>query len=429
VFAGTLDENFYGSQDLVTPNIDKLAATGVRFTQAYAHTVCCPSRAALLTGRHPQRGGVNDWMQGSMNGPKGRNMALEEVTLAEVLRGAGYRTALFGKWHLGAHPDHGPEQQGFDEFFGIRGGFIDNFNHHFLHGSGFHDLYEGTTAIRAEGKYFPQMIADRALDFIDRNRQRPFLLYLALNLPHYPEQSLPECEKRYKDMKDPARRSYAAAVTTADHYIGLVLDRLEKHGLRENTLVVFMSDNGHSEEDFMRIKGDSHASGLPKGHFYGASGAGNTGKWTGHKATFLEGGIRVPAIVSFPAKLPKGEVRGQIITAMDWFPTILELCGIERAGKSSSLDGHSLLPVIASDEALSGYGGVLHFAWRDQWMVRDGDWKLIGKMEPGSTEPGLTLHNLSDPEPEVKNHAAEHPERVARLREMHEKWISEVSPR
>jgi arylsulfatase A-like enzyme len=131
VFAGTLDENFYGSQDLVTPNIDKLAATGVRFTQAYAH-LCCPERAALLTGRHPQRGGVTDWMQGSMNGPKGRNMALEEVTLAEVLRDAGYRTGLFGKWHLGAHPDHGPEKAGFDEFFGIRGGFIDNFNHHLV---------------------------------------------------------------------------------------------------------------------------------------------------------------------------------------------------------------------------------------------------------------------------------------------------------
>jgi arylsulfatase A len=132
---GTLDANCYGSDDLITPNIDKLAATGVRFTQAYAHTVCCPARAALMTGRHPQRGGVTDWMQGSMNGPQGRNMALTEVTLAEALREAGYRTALFGKWHLGAHKDHGAEKQGFDEFFGIRNGFIDNYRHYFLHGS------------------------------------------------------------------------------------------------------------------------------------------------------------------------------------------------------------------------------------------------------------------------------------------------------
>jgi arylsulfatase A-like enzyme len=126
---GTLDARCYGSTDLITPNIDKLAATGVRFTQAYAHTVCCPARAALMTGRYPQRGGVNNWTQSDMNGPKGINMALEEVTLAEVLKAAGYRTALFGKWHLGAHRDFGPKKQGFDEFFGIRDGFIDNHNH------------------------------------------------------------------------------------------------------------------------------------------------------------------------------------------------------------------------------------------------------------------------------------------------------------
>ena len=125
---GTLDARCFGSQDLQTPNIDKLAKTGVRFTQAYSHTVCCPARAALLTGRHPQRSGGNTWMQGDMKGKAGRNMALEEITLAEMLKAAGYRTALFGKWHLGAHRDHGPMKQGFDEFFGIRDGFIDNFN-------------------------------------------------------------------------------------------------------------------------------------------------------------------------------------------------------------------------------------------------------------------------------------------------------------
>jgi arylsulfatase A-like enzyme len=116
---GTLDARCFGSQDLRTPSIDKLAKTGVRFTQAYAHTVCCPSRAALLTGRHPQRSGVNTWMQGDLKSKTGRNMALEELTLAETLKAAGYRTALFGKWHLGAHRDHGPMKQGFDEFFGF----------------------------------------------------------------------------------------------------------------------------------------------------------------------------------------------------------------------------------------------------------------------------------------------------------------------
>mgnify|MGYP003324331377 FL=1 len=141
---GTVDANCYGSTDLITPNIDKLAATGVRFTQAYAHTVCCPARAALLTGRHPQRGGAVHWTQGDMNSANGINMALEEVTLAEALKPAGYRTALCSKWHLGAHRDYGPKKQGFDEFFGIRDGFIDNYNHFYLHRNGFHDLYQGT---------------------------------------------------------------------------------------------------------------------------------------------------------------------------------------------------------------------------------------------------------------------------------------------
>ena len=117
---GTLDAGCYGSTDLHTPAMDRLAAEGIRFTQAYAHTVCCPARAALMTGRHPQRGRVNSWVQGDMKGRDGLNMSLEEVTLAETLKGAGYRTALFGKWHLGAHRDFGPMKQGFDELFGIR---------------------------------------------------------------------------------------------------------------------------------------------------------------------------------------------------------------------------------------------------------------------------------------------------------------------
>ena len=154
---GTLDVHCYGSKYLSTPNIDKLAATGVRFTQAYAHSFCCPSRAALLTGRHPQRGGVNAWVQGDMGEPeKGVNMDLAEVTLAETMKLAGYRTALFGKWHLGAHRDHGPTRQGFDEFFGIRGGFIDNFIHYFLQGDGFHDLYEGTQENGPRENTFPR---------------------------------------------------------------------------------------------------------------------------------------------------------------------------------------------------------------------------------------------------------------------------------
>jgi len=421
---GTIDANCYGSTDLRTPNIDRLAATGVRFTQAYAHTVCCPARAALMTGRHPQRGGVHHWTQGDLNGPDGINMALGEVTLAEALKPAGYRTALYGKWHLGAHRDFGPKKQGFDEFFGIRDGFIDNYNHYFLHGSGFHDLYEGIKPVKAPGKYFPELMVQRSLKFIMQNKDRPFLLYVPFNIPHYPEQALKRFEAVYKDIADPARRSYAAIVSTTDHYIGQIVGKLEALGLRENTIIIFMSDNGHSEETGNRIRVDNHRSGYPKGHFYGASGGGSTGKWIGQKGSFLEGGVRVPAIISYPAKLPKGEVRGQIITAMDWFPTVLDLCGVQQPSNSPKLDGHSVLPLIRSAKAKSKYK-ILHFAWGKKWAVREGDWKLIGSN--GNTK--VSLRNLVDAKPEAKDYAKAKPEIVQRLRTLHSDWVKEVSPK
>jgi arylsulfatase A-like enzyme len=422
---GTLDANCYGSSDLVTPNIDKLAATGVRFTQAYAHTVCCPSRAALLTGRHPQRSGVRFWTQGDMHAKPGINMALQEVTLAEALKSQGYRTALFGKWHLGAHRDFGPKKQGFDEFFGIRDGFIDNYNHYFLHGSGFHDLYEGTQAVDAAGKYFPEMMVERSLKFISDNKERPFFLYVPFNIPHYPEQALKQHEGFYKDIKDPARRSYATIVTTTDYYIGKIIDQLESCQLREKTIVIYMSDNGHSEEVHNRIRVDNHKSGYPKGHFYGASGGGNTGKWIGQKGTFLEGGIRVPAIVSFPGKLPQGIVRDQIITAMDWYPTVLDLCGFERDADAPDLDGYSLLPIIESAESPSGYGGILHFQWGKKWAVREGDWKLIGTEDRSK----VTLHRLTDDKPEKIDHSKAQPKLVQHLTMLHLRWVQDVTPR
>ena len=422
---GTLDANCYGSTDLKTPHIDKLAATGVRFTQAYAHTVCCPARAALLTGRHPQRSGVWNWTQGDMNALMGINMALEEVTLAEALQAAGYKTALFGKWHLGAHRDFGPKKQGFDEFFGIRDGFIDNYNHFFLHGVGFHDLYEGTARVDAPGKYFPDMMVQRSLTFIEQNKDRPFFLYVPFNIPHYPEQAMESFEATYKDMPDKARRSYAAIVSTTDQYIGEIVNKLEALRLRDNTIIIYMSDNGHSEETGNRIRVDNHKSGHPKGHFYGSSGGGNTGKWIGHKGDFLEGGIRVPAIISHPSRLPSGAVRGQIITAMDWYPTVLELCGVKAKADAPKLDGYSLLPVIQSAAAASGYGQVLHFAWGRKWAVRDGEWKLLGLDGRGNA----SLHRISGDNPEKTNHFEAEPEIVKRLRALHEQWAQDVKPK
>ena len=425
---GTLDAGCYGSDDLYTPAMDEIAATGVRFTQAYAHTVCCPSRAALLTGRHPQRSGVNSWTQGNLASELGLNMALAEVTLAEALREAGYRTALFGKWHLGAAATHGPTKQGFDEFFGLRGGFIDNYNHHFLHGSGFHDLYEGTEKIDGEGKYFPQMMTDRALTFIDKNREDPFFLYFALNIPHYPEQALEKFGERYKDLPMP-HRSYAAMISTTDHYIGKVLAKLTEHGLRDNTIVIFMSDNGHSAEH-NEIRSDGHKSGLEKGHYYGAhGGGGNTGRFIGHKGTFYEGGLRVPAIISYPKALPQGEVRRQAISAMDWYPTVIELCGIET-DKEIALDGASVVPLIR-DAKRGGLHDEMHWGWQRRWAVRKGDWKLVSQgiweWREGQPLPkGTHLGKLSDATPEKKNYAAEMAPVLLQLKAAHDAWAEDV---
>ena len=185
-----------------------------------------------------------------------------------------------------------------------------------------------------------------------------------------------------------------------------------------------MSDNGHSEETGNKIRVDNHKSGYPKGHFYGATGGGSTGKWIGRKGNFLEGGIRVPAIISYPSKLPQGAIRNQIITAMDWFPTVLDLCGIKQKANSPKLDGHNIVPIIKDTKANSNYSR-LHFAWGNQWAVREEAWKLIGN----KNNSNMSLHNLSDKKPEVINYAKDKPDIVKHLLSLHKSWAEDVSPK
>jgi len=433
---GTLDVNCYGSNDLYTPNMDALADSGVRFTQAYAHIVCCPARALLLTGRHPQRSGVNTWVQGNAKEETGINMSLEEITLAEVLKKAGYRSALFGKWHLGADLEHGPTKQGFDEFFGLRGGFIDNYNHYFLHREGFHDLYRGTEELYEDGKYFPDLVVREAKRFLDENKSKPFFLFVSLNLPHYPEQSYTKFDEMYANLSMP-RRSYAKAISTVDDQMGQILKKLDELGLRDNTIILFASDNGHSSES-IEIRVENHNSGLPKGHNYGANGGGgNTGKWRGAKGSFFERGIRVPAIISYPSKIPANAVRDQAITLADFYPTILDLCGLSLP--DCKLDGQSLMPIIQSARTPTHHK-VMHWQWGNSWAVREGDWKLIyngrdttdewqGHPQPQRKIPEVFLGNLADAQPELKNHADEKPEVVQKLMKLHEDWAKELEPR
>jgi arylsulfatase A-like enzyme len=424
---GTLDAGCYGAEDIQTPHIDRLATQGIKFTQAYAHTVCCPSRGALLTGRASQRGGVNSWTSCNPKDEAGRKMNLNEVTLAEHLKAQGYTTGLLGKWHLGAVPGYGPLEQGFDYFWGFRGGFIDYYTHRFLHAGWqrpqFHDLYRNNEEIFADGKYFADMQVEEAERFLEQNQETPFFLYMAFNLPHYPEQPDPAFAEQYAELPWP-RNSYAPMITTMDDRIGQVLAKLDALNLSDNTLVIYMSDNGHSTEDYYNW-----------GESYGGNGGGGlTGQWRGAKGSFFEGGLRVPCVIRYPQLIAGNQVRDQAITNMDFLPTLCDLLSIPLP--ANKLDGKSILPILQSEEAASPHE-VMHWMWQHMWAVRKGDWKLIYKGHdttgPYSTHPELAfkmpefwLGNLSDEHPEEINYAESQPAVLAELKALHEAWAADV---
>ena len=409
---GSIDVNCYGAKDLVTPHMDALAARGTRFTQFYAAApVCSPSRAAVLTGRVPQRAGV----PGNVSSHKGKSgMPTSQVTIAEMMKQAGYATAHVGKWHLGYTSETMPNGQGFDQSFGHMGGCIDNYSHFFYwNGPNRHDLWQNGKEIWRDGKYFPDLMVQQGQQFIEANKDKPFFMYWAINLPHYPLQGKAKWHDVYKDLAAP-RRMYAEFISSMDEAIGELLAKLDELKLRENTIVVFQSDHGHSHE---------------KRTF---SGGGSAGPYRGAKFSLFEGGIRVPAIISWPGKLPEGAVRSQMATACDWLPTIAELCEIEKPDRK--LDGHSIVELIKSDDAKSPHK-VFH--WQSgrgkggrQWAVREGDWKLIGNPKDTSNKAEVTenyfLSNLVEDVSEMKNMASKNSEVVERLKGLHEAWLKDV---
>jgi arylsulfatase A-like enzyme len=399
---GSVDANCFGATDLHTPGIDLLAQRGVRFTQFYSGApVCSPSRAALLTGRYPIRAGV----PGNVSSQQGQaGMPPEQVTMAEIFQAAGYATGHIGKWHLGYTPETMPNAQGFDHSFGHMGGCIDNFSHFFYwQGPNRHDLWRNGVEIQCPGQFFPDLMLAEAIEFIERNQERPFFLYFAKNTPHYPYQGDPQWLEHYRDVPYP-RNLYAAFVTTLDARVERLVKRVDALGLAEQTIVVYQSDNGHSTEE--------------RAHF----GGGSAGPYRGAKFSLFEGGIRVPAVISWPNRLPSGAVRGQRAHACDWLPTLAELCGVEPPAE---LDGRSLTAVIRSESAPSPHD-VLHWTTGNSWAVREGDWKLLGNPRDTSTKdsppPGepLFLVNLADDPGETKNLAADHPDIVRRLKDRHE---------
>jgi len=405
---GTLDLNCYGSKDLYTPNLDDLAKRGLRFTQFYVGApVCSPSRATLMTGRYPQRAGVPGNVSSHPGNP---GMPTEQVTIAEVLHKAGYRTALFGKWHLGTLPECSPTGQGFDEFFGHKSGCIDNWSHFFYwvppH---FHDLHRNNEEVYEDGQHFTRLIAREARRFIDENKDRPFFLYLPFNIPHYPLQPYAEYREMYEKKEDLSwqRQEYGAWVSTMDHAIGEVLAKVDELKLREDTLIVFLSDHGYSVE--------SRANG----------GGGNAGQFRGTKFMLWEGGIRVPCVASWPGRIPQGQVRGEMAVSADWLPTICQYCGVQPPKRI--LDGKSIVRLIESPEVKTPHE-VFHWQSGGQWAVRRGDWKLVatGSRNRGGAEAELFLSNMTEDVTETKNIAAKHPEIVKELIDLHKNWTVDV---
>ena len=409
---GSVDAACYGARDLVTPGIDALAARGVRFTQFYsAAPVCSPSRAGLLTGRYP-------WLAGMPNNSAappseaddqsemltGEGLPAKEITLADIFRAAGYATAHIGKWHLGSSVGHRPLDHGFDYSFGFLGGCIDNYSHYFYWaGPNRHDLWENNQRVRMPGRYFPDLMLDKAKAFISSHRQQPFFIYFAMNMPHYPYQGDEKWLQYYRNLPYP-RNLYAAFVSTLDDRVRQLVQYLQDSGLRERTILVYQSDNGHSVEE--------------RAHF----GGGSSGPYRGAKFSVFEGGIRLPAIISWPGHLPEGEVRNQMAHGCDWMPTLAELCGVTLP--KAELTGRSLVSVIRSADAPSPHD-VLQWKLGQQWAVRQGPWKLLhNPIDTGDAhkladrDKTWFLANVAKDPGEQTNLAEQYPEIVARLRKL-----------
>lgn len=400
---GTLDANCYGAEDLYTPNIDQIAAKGVRFTQFYAAPVSSASRACLMTGQFARRAGIT-----GNAGNKG--LLPEKETIAEEFKANGYQTACIGKWHLGSDFDYRPLRQGFDHFWGFLGGCIDSYSHfYYWWGPNVHDLWCDDTEIYRPGKFFTEGMLDEARTWLqNRDKDKPFFLYWAVNIPHYPLQPKEKWIEYYHNLENP-RRMYAAYLSTFDEYLGELLGFIKAQGLEEDTIIIFQSDNGHTTE------------------IRGLGGGGYCGDYRGGKFSLFEGGIRVPAIISWPGHIPEGEVRNQMAMNIDWFPTLLNLCGIDNA--QIDVDGKDITDIINNPSAQSPHDVLFFDFINDQWAVRKGDWKLLNNAidvlpnDKNKTIDGLFLTNLKKDPTEMKDFKDKYPDKVQELLELRKKFL------
>lgn len=403
--AGYGDFGCYGATDIRTPHVDGLARDGVRLTDFYAAPQCSPTRAALFSGRYQQRVRLEAAL-----GSAGRSLELglpaTGRSLPQLLKNHGYATGLVGKWHLGYKPEFSPQAHGFDYAFGPLSGYVDFYHH--VRADGQPDLFENGLPVTAEGHYATDLFTERATHFIEQHAARPFFLAVTYTAPHWPFQP-PGRPSRAKnngafqnasDDPPPTRADYAAMLEQADAGFGRILATLDRLGLAANTLVIFTNDNG----------GEWLSRNAPFFH---------------RKGTVWEGGIRVPAVLRWPGRLPAGRVVTQPGLTMDLTATILAATGAP-VPPEAKLDGLDLLPILAGDAPerertlFWRFGGPAH---RNQRAVRQGDWKLL--IDAGSFQP-LFLFNLRDDPGERHDLSAVHPAIVARLRPLIDAWEKEV---
>ncbi|MFO0891664.1 MAG: sulfatase [Isosphaeraceae bacterium] len=408
---GYADVGFHGNRDIPTPNLDALASGGVRFTSGYVSgPYCSPTRAGLLTGRYQQRFG-HEFNPGQEQSAE-FGLPLSESTLADRLKAAGYATGLVGKWHLGAEPRFHPQRRGFDEFFGFLPGA-----HSYFPGQGA-PIYRGTQVVE-EKEYLTDALAREAVSFVQRHRHQPFFLYLAFNAVHTPMHATDNRLSRFASIKDETRRTYAAMLSALDEGIGKVLETIRSAGLEQDTLLVFLSDNGGPTMLGTSVNGSRNA------------------PLRGSKRTTLEGGIRVPFVLNWRGKLPAGAVYDQPVIQLDILPTALAAAGVESLS-GPKLDGVNLLPHLANPSASAPHEDLF---WRlgEQAAIRRGDWKLV-RYDRTVDEPGtrsdpqsgikvtsFRLYNLARDPGETEDQAASHPEKLQELLAAWRDWDAQLA--
>lgn len=402
---GWKDVGFHGS-DIKTPNIDRLAAGGARLEQFYVQPMCTPTRAALMTGRYPFRYGLQTIVIPS-KGTYG--LATDEWLLPQALKEAGYQTMMVGKWHLGhADEKYWPRQRGFDYHYGAVIGEIDYFTH------ASHDVVDwqrNNKTVKEKG-YVTQLLGNDAVKLIEQHDAgKPLFLYLAFTAPHSPYQAPKEYLDRYQNLADPARRAYAGMITCLDDEIGRVIGALDKKKLRDNTLIIFMSDNGGTTD--ARMAGEGQVSKLPC----------DNGPLKGGKGQLYEGGTRVPALANWPGHLKPGSIVNEVIHVVDMFPTLARLAGASTA-KCKPLDGADVWPAMAEGKT-SGRAEVVYNIEPFRGAVRQGDWKLVWRsLLPSKVE----LFNLANDPNELTNLAGQQPEQVKLLQARIEQLAGEAAP-